>query len=132
MNQMAQGLTHAAQLEELLFDFRQPPPGWDEGFEFHRGPNAGPADHADFSEFFSSIFGNRGGISCARAERWGNADQLFVEEHDRGPLGPASARPLSVDRLNRGLELKPASAAPARRFREMALRLIDQWLRPQL
>jgi curved DNA-binding protein len=34
------------------------PPGWDEGYEFHRGPNAGPADHADFSEFFSSIFGN--------------------------------------------------------------------------
>ncbi|MES2533695.1 MAG: DnaJ C-terminal domain-containing protein [Pseudomonadota bacterium] len=37
-------------------DFR-PPPGWDEGFEFHRGPNQGPADHADFSEFFSSMFG---------------------------------------------------------------------------
>jgi curved DNA-binding protein len=37
----------------------QPPPGWDEGFEFHhRGPHAGPADHADFSEFFSAIFGD--------------------------------------------------------------------------
>ncbi|MET0540416.1 MAG: DnaJ C-terminal domain-containing protein [Variovorax sp.] len=35
----------------------QPPPGWDTGYEFHRGPHAGPADHADFSEFFSSIFG---------------------------------------------------------------------------
>ena len=35
----------------------QPPPGWDTGFEFHRGPGAGPADHADFSEFFSSLFG---------------------------------------------------------------------------
>lgn len=35
----------------------QPPPGWDQGFEFHRGPGAGPADHADFSEFFSSVFG---------------------------------------------------------------------------
>ncbi|WP_076997646.1 DnaJ C-terminal domain-containing protein [Variovorax sp. KK3] len=35
----------------------QPPPGWDEGFEFHRGPGQGPADHADFSEFFSSMFG---------------------------------------------------------------------------
>jgi curved DNA-binding protein len=41
--------------------FRQPPPGWDQGFEFHRGPAQGPADHADFSEFFSSIFGARGG-----------------------------------------------------------------------
>ena len=38
-----------------------PPPGWDAGFEFHRGPHgAGPADHADFSEFFSSIFGSTG------------------------------------------------------------------------
>jgi len=35
----------------------QPPPGWDAGFEFHRGPDGGPADHADFSEFFSSLFG---------------------------------------------------------------------------
>ncbi|RZL88247.1 MAG: J domain-containing protein [Variovorax sp.] len=35
----------------------QPPPNWDEGFEFHRGPYDGPADHADFSEFFSSLFG---------------------------------------------------------------------------
>ena len=35
----------------------RPPPNWDEGFEFHRGPNQGPADHADFSEFFSSMFG---------------------------------------------------------------------------
>src|SRR6478609_2961481 len=42
--------------------FRQPPPGWDEGYEFHRGPGQGPADHADFSEFFSSIFGSRGGM----------------------------------------------------------------------
>jgi len=48
--------------------FHQPPPGWDEGFEFHRGPGQGPADHADFSEFFSSIFGNRGmgGMGGAR------------------------------------------------------------------
>ncbi len=37
-----------------------PPPGWDKGFEFHRGPGHGPADHADYSDFFSSIFGNRG------------------------------------------------------------------------
>ena len=36
-----------------------PPPGWDQGFEFHRGPRQGPADHADYSDFFSSIFGDR-------------------------------------------------------------------------
>src|ERR1700712_4138868 len=26
-----------------------PPPGWDEGFEFHRGPRQGSAGQADFS-----------------------------------------------------------------------------------
>ena len=35
----------------------QPPPGWDEGFEFHRAAGQGPADHSDFSDFFSSVFG---------------------------------------------------------------------------
>ena len=44
----------------------QPPPGWDTGFEFHRGPNQGPADHADFSEFFSSLFGEAERRSAAR------------------------------------------------------------------
>jgi curved DNA-binding protein len=42
----------------------QAPPGWDEGFEFHSGPQAGGAGAADFSEFFSSLFGEamrRGG-----------------------------------------------------------------------
>ncbi|MFT3718203.1 DnaJ C-terminal domain-containing protein [Pseudorhodoferax sp.] len=34
----------------------QPPPGWDQGFDFQRS-HGGPADEADFSEFFSSLFG---------------------------------------------------------------------------
>jgi curved DNA-binding protein len=33
-----------------------PPPGWDQGFEFSRS-GGGPADDADFSDFFSSLFG---------------------------------------------------------------------------
>jgi curved DNA-binding protein len=33
-----------------------PPPGWDQGFDFNRS-GGGPADDADFSEFFSSLFG---------------------------------------------------------------------------
>ena len=55
-----------------------PPPGWDEGFEFHRGPRQGPADHADFSDFFSSIFGaqGRGG---ARAGAAGGARPAYRE-----------------------------------------------------
>ena len=50
--------------------FSQPPPGWDQGYEFHRGPSpgsSGPADHAEFSDFFSSIFGNRAGSGGQRA-----------------------------------------------------------------
>ncbi|HEC16879.1 MAG TPA: J domain-containing protein [Sedimenticola sp.] len=43
-------------------DFR-PPPGWDQGFEFHGGGFTG-ADAAGFSDFFESLFGRgfaRGG-----------------------------------------------------------------------
>ena len=48
----------------------EPPPGWDEGFEFHRAPGQGPADHAQFSEFFSSLFGKgEHRASKARAAR---------------------------------------------------------------
>ncbi|MEM7363295.1 MAG: DnaJ C-terminal domain-containing protein [Pseudomonadota bacterium] len=40
-------------------DFR-PPPGWDQGFEFHGGEFTG-ADAAQFSDFFESLFGRRSG-----------------------------------------------------------------------
>src|SRR5882672_1137003 len=43
-----------------------PPPDWDTGFEFHRGPRQGPADHADFSDFYSSLFGAAERRSAAR------------------------------------------------------------------
>lgn len=39
----------------------QPPPGWDEGFTFHRGAGSGTAHEAGFSDFFSSIFGSARG-----------------------------------------------------------------------
>lgn len=44
----------------------QPPPGWDTGFEFHRSPGQGPADHAEFSDFFSSLFGEAERRGAAR------------------------------------------------------------------
>ncbi len=53
----------------------QPPPGWDEGFEFHRGSAGGPrgtggtggmGEEADFSDFFSSVFGAAQRRSAAR------------------------------------------------------------------
>lgn len=45
-------------------EFR-PPPGWDQGFEFHGGGFTG-ADSAGFSDFFESLFGrgfDRGGFT---------------------------------------------------------------------
>jgi curved DNA-binding protein len=47
----------------------QPPPGWDQGYEFHRGPGAGPADQADFSDFFSALFGAAERRGAARQNR---------------------------------------------------------------
>lgn len=44
-------------------DFR-PPPGWDQGFEFHGGEFTG-ADAEGFSEFFETLFG-RGGFGGTR------------------------------------------------------------------
>jgi hypothetical protein len=64
-------------------------------------------------------FADRRCVPGPRAEGWGNADNLFVKQHNRCPLGPAAARSLSMHRLNRGLELKPAGAAATRRFGEM-------------
>jgi curved DNA-binding protein len=68
----------------------QPPPDWDTGFEFHRGPNAGPADHAEFSEFFSSLFGEaerRGAARRnhrARGEDHHAAIEIALEDAIRG------------------------------------------------
>src|ERR1700676_4901384 len=84
------------------------------------------------SSFRSARFANRRGVSSARAERRGDAEQLFVEQHDRSPLDPATARPLSMYRLNRGLELKTAGVMATRRFGGMAFRLFDQGQRPLL
>ncbi|HEU4616426.1 MAG TPA: DnaJ domain-containing protein, partial [Gammaproteobacteria bacterium] len=43
-----------------------PPPGWDQGFEFHGGGFTG-ADAGQFSDFFESLFG-RGFARTGRAE----------------------------------------------------------------
>ncbi len=56
-------------------DFR-PPPGWDQGFEFHGGDFTG-ADASGFSDFFEQLFG-RGFSYSSRASR-GDA-----EYHTRG------------------------------------------------
>jgi curved DNA-binding protein len=48
-----------------------PPPGWDQGFEFHGGGFTG-ADEEAFSEFFENLFG-RGGMGGFGGRRRGRA-----------------------------------------------------------
>jgi curved DNA-binding protein len=88
-----------------------PPPGWDEGFEFHRGPHAGPADHADFSEFFSSLFGEAarrrgpGGAGAAgfraRGEDHHAAIEIPLEEALRGGQRQIQLRAQVIDAQGR-------------------------------
>jgi len=82
----------------------EPPPGWDAGFEFHRGPGQqGPADHAQFSEFFSSIFGDaqrRGAARQnfrARGEDHHAAIEISLEDALQGAEREITLRALEVD-----------------------------------
>jgi curved DNA-binding protein len=60
-------------------DFR-PPPGWDENFEFSGGFRGAQAD--DFSEFFSSLFGQtRQGARGAAHTQSGHAPTMRGEDH---------------------------------------------------
>ena len=81
----------------------QPPPGWDEGFEFRRAPGSGPADHAEFSEFFSSLFGaaeRRGAARAhmrARGEDHHAAIEISLEDALAGGEREISLRALELD-----------------------------------
>lgn len=59
----------------------QPPPGWDAGFEFNRASGGGPADHAEFSDFFSSMFGagERRGAARQALDRRGEDHHAAIE-----------------------------------------------------
>ena len=81
----------------------QPPPGWDAGSEFHRGPGAGPADHAEFSDFFSSLFGaaeRRGAARQhmrARGEDHHAAIEIALEDALNGAEREFTLRAQTVD-----------------------------------
>ncbi len=108
----------------------QPPPGWDEGFEFHRGSGQGPADHAEFSEFFSSVFG-RGEQRAAksrntrsRGEDHHAAIEISVEDAIHGVQREITLRALEMDAqgnpafVNRTLSVKiPAGVHPGQFIR---------------
>jgi len=113
--------------------FRQPPPGWDDGYEFRRGPAQGPADHADFSEFFSSIFGNRGGTAQRggdgapyreRGEDHHAAIEISLEDALHGAERQLSLRAQEIDAqgrprlVDRTLDVKiPAGVRPGQYIR---------------
>lgn len=81
----------------------RPPPDWDEGFEFHRGANEGPADHADFSEFFSSVFGAAEQRSArrhnqrARGEDHHAAIEISLEDAIHGTEREITLRSQEID-----------------------------------
>ena len=96
----------------------QPPPGWDEGYEFHRGAGQGPHDSAQFSEFFSSVFGKgeqRGAQNRqyrARGEDHHAAIEISVEDAIHGTEREITLRALETDAqgqpnfVNRTLSVK--------------------------
>lgn len=109
-----------------------PPPGWDEGFEFRRGPAQGPSDQAEFSDFFSSIFGNagRGAGGGQRApyrekgEDHHAAIEISLEDALHGAERQISLRAQEIDAqgrphlVNRTLDVKiPAGVRPGQFIR---------------
>src|SRR6185312_2360910 len=70
--------------------------------------------------------GHRGGVPGARSQRRRQRDEMFVEQHDRGPVGLAVTHALAAYGLYRGLELEAAGATVCRRSREIALRFLDR------
>jgi curved DNA-binding protein len=123
---VAQGATAGADAHHNY----QPPPGWDEGFEFHRGPAQGPADQAEFSEFFSSLFGQgeqRGARSRAhraKGEDHHAAIEISIEDALHGVEREIMLRALELDAhgqpgfVNRTLHVKiPAGVHPGQFIR---------------
>jgi hypothetical protein len=73
--------------------------------------------------FWCLRFRNCGGVSDSCAERGRYADQLFVKQCYRRPVGPASVCTLRMYRLNCSFELKPAGAPALESIGEMTFRL---------
>lgn len=85
----------------------RPPPDWDQGFEFHRAPGQGPADHAEFSEFFSSLFGAAERRNAerrhfrARGEDHHAAIEIALEDALRGAEREITLRSQQIDAQGR-------------------------------
>ena len=83
-------------------DFR-PPPDWDAGFEFS-GEGFSPREAADFSDFFSELFGRmgaRGGPSGKRGQDHHAKVLLDVEDAFEGPTRQIALRVPMLDGAGR-------------------------------
>jgi len=127
-DRVAQGATAGADAHRNY----QPPPGWDEGFEFHRGPAQGPADQAEFSEFFSSLFGQgeqRGARSQAhraKGEDHHAAIEISIDDAIHGVEREISLRAMELDAkgqpgfVNRTLRVKIPAGVHSGQFIRLA------------
>jgi len=81
-----------------------PPPGWDQGFEFAGRPG-GFEEDAEFSDFFSALFGaaarRRGGAARMRGEDHHAAIQIDLEDALRGATRDISLRGIQYDAQGR-------------------------------
>lgn len=80
----------------------QPPPGWDQGFEFHYGGEGG-GDEGRFSDFFSSLFGGQQRQRAhqqsykARGEDQHAAIEVDIEDALHGATREISLRSMQPD-----------------------------------
>ena len=108
----------------------QAPPNWDEGFEFHRSSDGHSADdHAEFSEFFSSLFGQAQQQRSQRNQQVRGEDQhaaieVSIEESLKGTEKEIVLRALKHDAQgqlafeNRTLNVKiPVGVQPGQYIR---------------
>ena len=90
-------------------EFR-PPPGWDQGFEFHGGEFTG-ADAGNFSDFFETLFGRGGKQGFARQNRRGfhvrGEDTLARVQIDLEDAYRGATRALSLKHTELGGDGRP-------------------------
>ncbi|OZI71063.1 DnaJ C-terminal domain-containing protein [Bordetella genomosp. 12] len=82
----------------------QPPPGWDQGFEFHYQPGEGQGgDEGHFSDFFSALFGGQQRSRArqenfrARGQDQHAAIEVDIEDALRGATREISLRSMQAD-----------------------------------
>jgi curved DNA-binding protein len=95
-------------------DFR-PPPDWASGFEFRGGPRerAGPEEDAQFSDFFSSLFGGGGAFHAGAGGARGGRDHHARVDIDLEEAYRGGARTLELRRPQQNPDGSPGMGTHA-------------------